>query len=203
MIGVGMFSCTGVKRNTVSTREWTVKLKDSIAIVHINLPLKYDTMHTWLCQSDFAGGDEYYYRIQPSKFSMAEEGCFLRYMSDTFYAVTISHFRLFEGEDPKIFNPHLSLANIVRGETRKENDLHIGQNFDTACLKIDDQEYSYIYRLEDYRADNVTNSITVTTRYNHRRITLTFESSLSKTKDSAFIIESLEALKTVRFEKAK
>jgi hypothetical protein len=80
IVGLSLLSCTSVKKDMVPTREWTVKLRDSIAILHINLPLKYDTMHTWFCRSDYSGGDEYYYRIQPSKCSMAEEGCFLRYI---------------------------------------------------------------------------------------------------------------------------
>jgi hypothetical protein len=115
--------------------------------------------------------------------------------------MTVSHYVLFEGEHPELYNPHTSLEKLVNYESIYRSTLHLGEDFDTACLRIDKQDYSCIYRLERQSDTTVTNAITITTRFNHRDIRIAFESRLSKTKDSAFIKESLEAIKTIRLEK--
>lgn len=193
-----MSSCS--HRSSGNVREWTVKLKDSIGIVHITLPLVYDTMHSWKCESDDAPDDEYYYRIQSSKSSMKEEGCFIRRVPDTINSFTIGHLVLFEGKHVDSFDIHKYLEKQTEFFSRMVPD----QRIDTASFTISGLNYSMIYRqYKTYSEKMILNELSFRTIFNHRRIALTFEKTSVGMKDSTFIKESIEAIKTVQFEKYK
>ncbi|MCW3128130.1 MAG: hypothetical protein JWO03_3788 [Bacteroidetes bacterium] len=203
-----LFSCSQRHPGKKTNREWTVKLKDSIGVIHITLPLAYDTMHSWKAYDDNPADDHYYYRIQSSKASLIEESGFLKNSSDSLYQLTILH-PVMKRELLNAFEPHAYVAQVLGSIQRLDTKWHTGDNIDTGCLRLSDHDYAYLYEVDTSahttpgRTAKTTNTLSAATVFNDRFIIFAFESTRSNQKDTVFIKESLEALKTIRFEKAR
>jgi hypothetical protein len=201
IIGADMFSCTGVKKIDVPTREWTVKLRDSIGTIHISLPLEYDTMHSWESFDDNPGSFTYCYRIQSSKTSMVEESGFLKYESDTLYRLTIAHAVSHEElSDP--FNPDKLFIAYLNG-TKLDTKWRVGENIDTGMIQVMNKHFGYFIMVDSINNKLVKNKLHAFTEFDDRIIAFAFENTSRQKTNTLFIQESLEALKTVRFEEAK
>lgn len=187
-------------------REWTVKLKNNIGIVHISLPLAYDTLHSWLCESDDMPDNDYYYRIQSFKSSMVEESGFLRYMSDTLYHMTIKN-EYFHGDSQiRTLDPHEALANMVEYNRHWNQRMNWTIKIDTGIIYSNGLAYPYYVKADSEYSAGLAKMIFKTkvhtlTCFNNSYIRFDFETTLRKSMDSRFVRESLDAIKSIRIEK--
>lgn len=74
IIVVLLASCTAkTKEDYQGFTKRTLTLVDSLGEIELMLPDYYDTLHSWVRMSDHSGGDERYYRFQPSHYSLRQE----------------------------------------------------------------------------------------------------------------------------------
>ena len=192
-----MSSCSHFSKTQPDIHDWSINLKDSIGILHLQLPLIYDTLHSWRCDDDYLGGDEYYYRIQSSKTSLIEESGFLKYQSDTLYRVTILQ-PVQKRSLLEPFEPHKFLKRVVTSAYWKCTP-------DTLTLNGTDRSYACIIAVDTLNNNTKRKPYQINTvvslygLYNNILIPIIFESTRNKCKDSAFIKESVDAAKRIRF----
>ncbi|MBS1618553.1 MAG: hypothetical protein JST76_08545 [Bacteroidetes bacterium] len=178
------------------TRAWSIHLRDSAGTFKINLPLAYDTMHTWQDGDDNPGDARYVYRIQSSKASMVEEYGFLKYRSDTFYSMTIDQYirkRPLYGR----FDIHSAL---IRSYAYVQQ-MYPGSQIDTLTITKGDLAYACTIGVaKDPRRNITTTRISASVAHNGSIITPVFESTLLPYRDTIFIAQSLDAIRSISFE---
>lgn len=179
----------------------TVHLIDSLGIITLSIPIRYDTSFSWIDYSDCGKPcNEQKYRFQPKALRITKESGFLWLgePADSIDQLTISHtmdFPFHDGDTAK---------NLIRHNHLKEQLISNSQNppivFDT-IQKINDRYFS-IFEMEKSDTLESKQVLAITTIKNN---IIKFQYKLLTSKDDSmsknFIKSSIGLIKTIRINK--
>lgn len=194
---------TGTKEKFIApakSKTIEVHLIDSLGVISLSVPLRYDTNFTWIHYSDCGNPcNEQKYRFQPKGLPLIKEtGWMWEEPKDSIDRLTISHtmdFPFHDGDTAK---------NTIRHNHLKEQLVSNTQNlpiiFDT-IQKINDRYFS-IFEMEKSDTLQSKRILAVTTIKNNL-IKFQYEllTKKSDTTSKEFIKNSIDLIKTIRIYK--
>lgn len=185
------------------SRKVAIKLMDSLGMITMYVPTRYDTGFAWVHESDCPGCEDMKCRFQSSSWRMYKEsGWFYYPPSDSVDRVTIiysPHFDLYEHDTSWIYQQNKWFREQKKIENPVGNNIFV----DTLC-RIYDRPFSitgtHFYNdvvcREFYELNGVTAVRGLAVKFKFELITEKGD-PLSK----QFLKNALDVLKTVRFTK--
>lgn len=189
------------RRLPESSKIVQVQLVDSLGVITLSVPLRYDTNFSWVHHYDCGKScDEQKYRFQPKELPITKESgwIWLEEPNDSVERFTISHTRDFP------FRNGDTAKNMIRHTHLREQLLSNPRNppiiFDT-IQKINDRYYS-IFEMEKFDTIHSKKVLAVTT-IKSNMIRFQYE-LLTKKNDSItnnFMKNSLDLIRTIHISK--
>lgn len=195
-----IFSCQRRNEPLNDTKEWNVKLKTIIGNVSIILPKEYDTSFEWIHHTDYERGAEYKIRMQPKNFPInMESGFFWKNIEDTVHQCTIAYFKYPDSDTTYEYKPN----EYFRDELLREAKMLRRKYNWIDTIRSLDNDLLLAYNYEEEGKKNIRSQILQAHTYHKGQwVSFEFASRMPyNSSDSNFTTKSLEALKTISFNK--
>ncbi|SDH00001.1 hypothetical protein [Chitinophaga filiformis] len=202
-VGCNYFHMKMPEYRPAHSRKVAVKLMDSLGIVTMYVPERYDTAFSWIHGSDCSSCDKMKCRFQSSLWRVYKEsGWFFYPPTDSVDRVTIiysPHLYLGEGDTAWIYGLNKEFRKQKKIEDSVVNNIFI----DTLCRVYDRPFYitgTHFYSEMACREFYELNAVSSV-----RGMDITFQFELITTKDDSlskhFLQNAMNVLKTIRFTK--
>lgn len=195
-------SCiTSCRPSTTSIRKLDlISSNRPFCSVSIELTNDFDTLHNWIHRSDYNCGDLRKYRFQSSVYPMVEDSFELSDQPDSMYGLTISHrfapecdkSRMDDLPDSALKKIYTFMKHLKYGKEPRFSIYEI--------TKINGLSF-VTYAIIDTTNDQlIKQELKSTVYFKEHFIHFVFTKSSGLFKDTSFIADSYEMLKTVRLQ---